>query len=127
MGRGLLLTALALGLASAPPAAADARRQLQEVGTPGTCIYTYAVSGYDFEDNQDETSLQVKCSCCRSAPLVVPLVIGWAPRSQTRWADTDSSGGFVATSVLLLKSTNQHTSRRQIPIRTICLSRHPPA
>lgn len=66
MGRGLLLTALALGLASAPSHAAHAHRQLQDGGTPGTCIEAYAVSGYSFEDGQDETSLQV------SAAVVVP-------------------------------------------------------
>jgi len=58
MGRGLLLTALALSLASARPGA-EARRQLQDGRTPGTCVYTAAISGSSFEDGQDATSLQV--------------------------------------------------------------------
>lgn len=61
MGCGLLLTALGLGLASAP-AAAVARRQLQDGGTPGICIETHAITGYDFEDNQDQSSLQVSAA-----------------------------------------------------------------
>eukprot|EP00903_Cladosiphon_okamuranus_P022875 g21067.t1 len=59
MGCGLLLTALALGLASVP-VVADARRQLQDGGTPGICIETLAISGYDFQDDQDQGSLQAK-------------------------------------------------------------------
>lgn len=61
MGRGVLRTAFALSLASAPffPAG-EARRQLQEAGgTPGTCIETHVISGFSFEDNQDQNSLQV--------------------------------------------------------------------
>lgn len=59
MGRGLLFTVLALGLASAL-LASEATRQLQEGGTPGTCTYTHVVSGFGFEDDQDQVSLQVR-------------------------------------------------------------------
>lgn len=58
MGHWLLFAALALGVASAPPAEA---RQLQD-STPGTCIETHAIAGYGFEDNQDQTSLQVSAT-----------------------------------------------------------------
>lgn len=66
MGRGLLFAALTLGLASAlasaAPPAAEARRQLQEGGAPGTCIEIHTISGDSFEDGQDKSSLQVGSS-----------------------------------------------------------------
>jgi len=79
MDRALLLFAatFALGLVSAPVTAISgegegsgggpfASRQLQGTpGTPGTCIEVHQISGFELEDDQDQTSLQVSAAVLR--------------------------------------------------------------